>query len=44
MRVYFGKISPRKTALEFAGAAQVVIKDVKADKSVVQVINKVMLP
>jgi hypothetical protein len=44
VRVYYGAIAPKKTDIKFGGAAQVVIKDVTAGSSVVQVINKVMLP
>ena len=44
IRVYYGDMDFVGTTLSYPGYAQVVVEDVKADKAVVQVINKVLIP
>jgi nicotinamide riboside kinase len=44
VRVYYGDMKFDGTSLKYSGYAQIVKADIKADKAVVQVINRVLIP
>ena len=44
VRVYYGKAKPTVDSIKYTGFASVVVGDVKADRAVVQVIDRVLVP
>jgi len=44
LRVYYGNQEKSESSITWDGSARVIVADVKADKAIVQVINRVMIP